>query len=75
MPFVYLASLGAIAYKSWRNRGIPIDSVSDPEVYGPWELPAPENEVDKPWYGRFYQDDVILGILALYIVLSTKPWK
>lgn len=75
MPFVYLASLGAIAYKSWQNRGISIDSVEDPSGIPGWALPDPEKEIDKPWYGRFYQDDVILGILALYIVLSTKPWK
>tara|TARA_A100001011_G_C13568522_1_gene539362 strand:- start:181 stop:408 length:228 start_codon:yes stop_codon:yes gene_type:complete len=75
MPFVYLGTLGLIAYKSWQNRGIPIDSVPDPTGMPGWALTDIENEIDKPWYGRFYQDDVILGFLALYIVLSTKPWK
>jgi hypothetical protein len=75
MPFIILASLGAIAYKSWQNKGISVDSIPDPTGLPSWSLPDPENEIDKPWYGSFYQDDIILGLLALYIVLSTKPWK
>ena len=76
MPFVWLASISAILYKSWQNRGIPIDSVPDPTGLPSWSLPDPENVVySKPWYGRYYQDDIALGILALYVVLYTKPWK
>ncbi len=79
MPFVILATLGSIGYKAWQNKGIPIDSVVDPSGIPSWaildEIPDTENEIDKPWYGKFYQDDAILGILVLYVVLKTKPWK
>jgi hypothetical protein len=76
MPFVLIPiTLLAIGYKAYQHKGIAIENVEDPEFFGPWELPTNETEINKNWYGRFYQDDVILGILALYVILKAKPWK
>lgn len=75
MPFLIPITLLAIGYKAYQHKGIKIEDVPDPTGIPEWALENPENEIDRPWYGKFYQDDVILGIIALYVILQAKPWK
>ena len=71
MPFVIIATLGAIGYKSWQHRGIPIDAIEDPVIGMPdWATTdfGIEDRINKI-------SSKIYGLILLYIVLETKPWK